>query len=434
VTYLNREAVDWALDRTVGNPNDKIVLVAIARRVNKHWAAFPGRAELASRAEIAEVSVTKCLKRLEDNGHLIRVAFAATNGQDQRTGYVLAGCGRPLGELDSEFLALAFVDRKQPGVPLATKPQHWSGERTGEGRQPATPPGSPHSDPQGRQPATPRRKEHTEDQIEQEDTFGEAAVPAARQQDQKHAAVAEVRAAAPTTNRDHQAAAAATIPTQRQAWPSNQKRNADWQAQIAAADVDELDIAAGSTSWSNDHAGTARRLAAFRLGFGTRGDVPEEIYPQFIRHMYLYLLKDVAATDECHLNELLYPLDGTIEAAPAPFRRNETVRVPVGESVASFSARMFEAASGMPPERVGPWAAEIEDFLPGLWYEKRQQARERIQAAGLPLEIETIASAAVRLMIRYYADKPKPKWPMEVVPPSMRSAFPAQSASPAWAA
>jgi hypothetical protein len=95
---------------------------------------------------------------------------------------------------------------------------------------------------------------------------------------------------------------------------------------------------------------------------------------------------------------------------------------------------MFEAASGMPPEQVGPWAAEIEDFLPGLWYEKRQQARERTRAAGLPLEIETIASAAVRLMIRYYADKPKPKWPMEVVPPSLRSAFPAQSASPAWAA
>lgn len=223
------------------------------------------------------------------------------------------------------------------------------------------------------------------------------------------------------------------MPKQRTPRPSNAKRDAKWRAQIVAADVDELDSAAANTAWSNDHHSTARRLASFRLGFGTSGSVPDELYPQFIRHMYLYLLKDVAATDECHLPELLYPLDGNIKAGPQPDKWDHTEHVPAGETAASFSARMIQVAASMPPEQLGPWAAEIEDFLPRLWYEKRHEAREQVAAQGLPLEIETTASLAVRLMIQHYANKPRPKWPAEVVPPSMRTVASITEA-PSWAA
>lgn len=236
VTYLNREGHAWASCRTTGNPLDKAVIVFIGGRMNKHWAAFPGKAEIARATEIAEATVVKCIRRLELGGHLIRVAFAATNGADQKIGYVLAGCGRPLDSLDDEFLALAFADRKQPGVPRVAKPQHWSGERKGGRVAVGHPPRVADGYPPGGCGPPLEEKEHTEDQIEQEDTFGEAAFAAPSQ---KQAAIAEVRAGAPTPNRDHEVVAAATIPTQRQLRDRRspiQQRDDDWAAQIAAAD------------------------------------------------------------------------------------------------------------------------------------------------------------------------------------------------------
>lgn len=247
------------------------------------------------------------------------------------------------------------------------------------------------------------------------------------------AAIAEVRAAAPTPKMGSSKPKQPKIPKQRQPWPSNEKRDNDWRAQIAVADVDELDGVADACR--DGHGGSAYRRAAFRLGLGAGGNVPAELYPQYIRHMYLYLLKEVAATDPEHLDEFQYPLDPTIEAGPAPYKWDETMHVPAGETAASFSSRMLQIALHMAPEQLGPWVGEIEDFLPGLWYEKRHEARECIQAQGLPLEIETIASVAVRLLIEYYANKPVPKWPMEVVPPSMRPVGAlAQAQSPPWAA
>lgn len=124
VTYLSKEGVNWAFGRAVDITSDKLVLVFIGGRMNKYWAAFPGKSEIERNTGIPEGTVVKCIRRLERDGHLVRVAFAATNGQDQKIGYVLAGCGRPLDELDDAFLALAFADRKQPGVPLTAKPQH----------------------------------------------------------------------------------------------------------------------------------------------------------------------------------------------------------------------------------------------------------------------------------------------------------------------
>lgn len=245
----------------------------------------------------------------------------------------------------------------------------------------------------------------------------------------KAPAFAEVRAGAPTQNMGSPKKGSAKIPKQRQAWPSNEKRDNDWRAQIVAADVDELDDVLST----NGHGKSAYRMSSFRLGLGTCGSVPDELHPQYIRHAYLYLLKDVAETDPEHLDELKYPLDESVEAGPAPHKWDHTEHVPAGETAASFSARMLQVTASMPPEQLGPWAAEIEDFLPSLWYQKRHKAREQVRAQGLPLEIETIASAAVRLMIQYYTDKAQPKWPAEVVPPLMRTVT-SITESPSWAA
>lgn len=245
----------------------------------------------------------------------------------------------------------------------------------------------------------------------------------------KTGSFAEVRAAAPTSSTGSLTGKSAKTSKRRTAWPSNEQRDADWRAQIVAADVDELDDVLSTSS----HGKSARRMSSFRLGFGTRGSVPNELYPQYVRHAYLYLLKDVAETDPEHLDDLKYALDETIKAGRAPYKWDHTEHVPAGETAASFSVRMIQVAASMPPEQLGPWAAEIEDFLPGLWYEKRHEAREQVAAQGLPMEIETIASVAVRLMIQYYANKSRPKWPAEVVPPSMRTVASITDA-PSWAA
>lgn len=426
--YVNSEAINWAFACVVLNTADKLVLLAIAKGANKHWASFPGRAEISRMTGIAEASIVKCIRRLERAGHLKRVPFAANNGQDQKVGYVLAGCGRPLDTLDTEFLDLAFAERKQPGAPLTAKPQHWSGAKRGEGGCAATLPGWPASHPQGGPTATPRRKEKKEERREQEEG-AIAQAPNKFEAPSTPAAIAEVRAAAPTP-KSGSTTETVRIPKQRrESYPSNQKRDNDWRAQIVAADLDELDGILDACG----HGAAAYRLSAFRLGLGAGEQVPDELYPQYVRHAYLYLLKDVAATDPGHLDEFLYPLDGSITAGSAPYKWDHTEHVPAGETAESFTARMLRMAASMPPEQLGPWAAQIEDFLPGLWYEKRYEARAFVQAQGLPLEIETIASKAVRLMIQYYADKPHPKWPAEVVPPSMRTVA-SITESPSWAA
>lgn len=245
----------------------------------------------------------------------------------------------------------------------------------------------------------------------------------------KTGSFAEVRAVAPTSNTGSSKPKAAAKPKRRKDYPSNAERDTKWRAQIVAADVDELDDVLDT----NGHGKSARRMSSFRLGFGTRGSVPDELRPQYVRHAYLYLLKDVAETDSGHLDELMYPLDTNVKAGPLPDKWDHTEHVPAGETAASFSARMVQVAASMPPEQLGPWAAEIEDFLPGLWYEKRHEAREQVATQGLPLEIETTASLAVRLMIQHYANKPRPKWPAEVVPPSMRTVASITEA-PSWAA
>lgn len=431
---MSNKAINWAFDQPITRPVDKLVLVVIANRANEHWAAFPGKAEIARKATIAESSVVHCVRRLEQGGFLMRVPFEAAHGQDQKIGYILAGGPRMFDEIDTEYLELAFADRKQAGAPKVAKPAHWSGARKskqegGQGYQTVTLAGLPTDNPQGDLTVTPRTLSKNQEGEETEQPGAVAQAPDKSVAPSNPAAIAEVRAAAPTPNRGSSTPEVAKIPKQRQLRPSNEKRDANWRAQIVAADVDELDDVLSTSG----HGKSARRMSSFRLGFGTRGNVPDELYPQHVRHAYLYLLKDVAETDPEHLDDLKYALDESIEAGRAPYKWDHTEHVPAGETAAAFSARMIQVAASMPPEQLGPWAAEIEDFLPGLWYEKRHEAREQVTGQGLPLEIETIASVAVRLMIQHYTDKPHPKWPAEVVPPSMRTVTLIAEA-PSWAA
>jgi biotin operon repressor len=313
---VNFEAIDWAFDRPIANSADKLVLLVLARRANKHWAAFPGKAEIARRTGLAERSIPKCIKRLEDDGHLVRIAFAGISGQDQKIGYVLAGGGRLLDDLDDAFLALAFADRKQLGMSSAVKPQHWSGERKGEGRQPATRGGSPHSDPQGRQGATPRSKEHREDHKEREDTFGEARDKSLAINDPAIAEAPAPPAARTTESFDQEAP---KIPAQR-TYSSNRERDDDWRIQLAMADPDNLYEALNAY---RDRLGAledwAYRTAASDLGIDLdpKDEVPEDPDDDWTRAAYLYLLKRHDNDGDWDaLFTLMEPLDPDTRAMP----------------------------------------------------------------------------------------------------------------------
>lgn len=426
MTYVNSEAIDWAFERDVSTSSNKFVLVAIAKHVNRHWAGFPSKAEIARMTKLSEVTVAKCLRELEEDGHMLRVPFVASNGQDQKPGFILAGCGRPLSEIDTDFLTAAFAHRKHAGVPQVAKPQHWSGERKGEGIGNRTLPGYRKPHPEGVGNRTPRRKEQGEDQKGQEEGTA-AQAPDKSGASSRASAIAEVRADAPTP-----ASRTTTQDTpktsKRRTYPSNQKRNDDWRAQIAAADLAEL----GNILADNPHGEAASRLACYRLGINRDQDVPDTLWPQFVQHAYLYLLKDVAASDENHLDPLLYPLDANIRAGKPGTKWDESVWTPAGETAASFGTRMQQVARSMPPEQVGPWMGEFDDFRPQICYDARQRAREYLKAHGMPLEVETIGVQAMQYVIEHYTETGGGKWPMEAVPPPMCPT--AAIEPPAWAA
>lgn len=284
---------------------------------------------------------------------------------------------------------------------------------------------------------TPTPHYSSEEQAPSEPAIAEAADTSSASHE-KPAPIGEVDAAASALKTGSLTQKTAKIPTQRKPYPSNRQRDNNWRAQIAAADVDELYSAARSLSVGENRYLSACKLAAYRLGLGADidpdEDIPANLWPQFVRHMYLYLLKDLAATDETHLDEAKCALDETITAGKQPPKWDETMWTPDGETTASFGARMKQVARGMTPAQVGPWAGEFEDFRSQIWYDARQHAREQLRKQRMPLEIETIGVQAMQFVIDHYAGTGGGKWPMEVVPPPMRPAFPAQSAPPAWAA
>lgn len=391
------------------------------------WATRGLLGEILSRPDgwsASADSLSERARRLRPDGgygegrRAVRAMFA----EGKRYGYIVAEKERigPGEDGAGRFrTVLAFYDTPQPGTGSGTSVP--PAETAKDQVAPGTGSGTSESG------TSIERTEEKEAGSTKDPAVAEA--PDKSVASSKTGSFAEVRAAAPTSNTRSSRSKAATRPKQRKGYPSNAERDAQWRAQIVAADVDELDDVLST----NGHGKSAYRMSSFRLGFGTRGNVPNEIRPQYVRHAYLYLLKDVAETDSGHLDELMYPLNTNVKAGPQPDKWDHTEHVPAGETAASFSARMFQVAASMPPEQLGPWAAEVEDFLPGLWYEKRHEARKQVATQGLPLEIETIASVAVRLMIQYYADKPRPKWPAEVVPPPMRTVTSITEA-PSWAA
>lgn len=131
---MSNEALDWAFRVDIRRSADKLVLLALADAANEHWACFPVKDEIAAKASCAETSVVHCTRRLEEGGHLVRIAFEAPHGQDQKIGYVLAGGGR-LESLDEEFLCAAFAKRKLDGRPRLEKPKHWTGGRKSDAAQ-----------------------------------------------------------------------------------------------------------------------------------------------------------------------------------------------------------------------------------------------------------------------------------------------------------
>lgn len=427
--YVNREAIDWTFERTVGVSNDKLVLLAIARRANKHWASFPSKAEIARVTGLSEVSLPRSFKRLEDEGHMVRVAFAAGNRQEQRIGFVLAGCGRPLDSLDADFLALAFASRKQSGTPMAAKPQHWRGERIGEGRTAATPQGRTGATPEGGSAATPRRKEHTEDRKEQEEAFGRAADSSAAAANQ--GAIARVAAAAATQNSG--SSAEPGIPKQRTPREASgrEQRDDDWRVQLAAANVGLLESALdcyritrdGVFAWALGEAGG-------ELGIDPDPDESLQDKPELLRNTILFLLKKHAGEPDV-LDELTWPLDDQLEAEPRRREWDVNCYAPQGMTVRTFAEQMCEAVRNMAPPERGPQIAEIRRDKPGVWRECRDKAKRFLRDRNIPAEITEINAVAMQYAILRYL--PNGKWPMAVVPALMRP-MAAQAESPSWAA
>ena len=437
--YFNAEAVDWTFERTVGVSNDKLVLLAIARRANKHWAAFPSKAEIARITGLSEASLPRSFKRLEDEGHMVRIAFAAGNRQEQKIGFVLAGCGRPLDALDADFLALAFASRKQSGTPMAAKPQHWSGERIGEGRTAATPQGRTGATPGGCTAATPRRKEQEEDQKEQED----GAIAQARDRSRPPSnppAIAEVAAIA-------EAPAGAGVPTNGESAGkageearrgNTRQRDDNWRAQLEAADLDDLhdalaayhDARCGLEEW-------AYRTAASDLGidFGADGEIPEAPDGSWTRLTYLYLLKkhDSDPGDWEIQSALLEPLDSSIQAPERPYQVVHKLPPPNGVSPREFADQMKAVVTLMEPTEIGPYIAEFREARRGVWWESLGKAEELLRERKQKVTAQAKNYAALHVAIDRYVKRGT--WEMELVPPSMRpQRWQSAGEAPPWAA
>lgn len=429
MNYVNREAIDWSFERAVETPNDKLVLLTIARRANKYWAAFPSKKELARITGLAEATIDKSLRRLDAGGHLARVPFVATNGQDQRPGFVLAGGGRVPDGLDAEFLAVAFAERKQMGVPLAVKPQHWSGANGKEGGASASLGGGRYSPPEGGAGAAPRRKEHTEDRKGQEEAFGRAADRSAAAANQ--GAVARVAAAAATRNSG--SLVEPEIPKQRMPREPNgrEQRDDDWRVQLAAADVGLLESALDCYRITRDGVFVwALGEAGGELGIDADPDESLQGNPELLRNTILFLLKKHAGEPDV-LEELTWPLDNRLEAEPRRREWDVNCYAPQEMTTRTFAEQMCEAVRNMAPLERGPQIAEIRRDKPGVWRECRDKAKRFLRDRNIPAEITEINAVAMQYAILRYL--PNGKWPMAVVPVALRP-MARQSEAPPWAA
>lgn len=438
MNYVNREAVDWVFELAVDTPNDKLVLLAIARRANKHWAAFPSKKELARITGLAEATIDKSIRRLDAARHLARVPFVAANGQDQRPGFVLAGGGRVPDRLDAEFLAMAFAERKQSGMPLAMKPQHWSGENGREGGASASLGGGRYSLPEGGATATPRRKNNKEERREQE----EGAVAQERDQSRPPSipALAEVAAIA-----EDPAGAGASIGGKLEGKGGEaayrgdvRQRDDNWRAQLQAADLDDLhdalaeyyDARSGLEMW-------AYRTAASDLGidFGDDEDVPDSPDGDWTRLAYLYLLKkhDPNPDDYEIQCVLLEPLDDTIQAPARGYKRVEKLPPPAGVSPREFADQMKAVVTQMEPAEIGLYVAEFREARRGVWWESLSKAEELLRERKQKVTAQAKNYVALHVAIDRYVGRGT--WEMELVPPSMRfQGWQSVGEAPPWAA
>jgi hypothetical protein len=322
---------------------------------------------------------------------------------------------------------------------MTAKPQHWSGERIGEGRTAATPQGRTTATPGGRTAATPRRKEQEEDQKGQEDS----AIAQARDESRPPSnppAIAEVAAIAEAP------AKAGAIANGKSAGKEGEtahrgdtrQRDDSWRLQLQAADLDDLydalaayhDARSGLEEW-------AYRTAASDLGidFGAGEEVPEQADGDWTRLTYLYLLKkhDSDPGDWDIQSALLEPLDNSIQAPERPYRKVEKLPPPAGVSPQEFAEQMKAAVTLMEPTEVGLYIAEFKDARRGVWWESLAEAEEQLRARKQKVTAQAKNYVALHVAIDRYVGRGT--WEMELVPPSMRrQGWQSAGEAPPWAA
>jgi Helix-turn-helix domain len=441
---MNDVARNWAGDLELPGPRGKqSILKEVGDFANEHWAAWPSRKTLAKKTGLNPTTVSNYLRDLVKDGLLVPVPWRNEEGGDAGNGYYLTGCPEAP---DFAPIEVAFKNRRS-GYPRGYKPAWWSGEKgTGlnthapENEDPPWEPGhtdmrgAPHwCEGEGHTGVTPieDKNKRTTSERSTPPAIAEAPVPGAQQQDQ--AAVAEVRAGAPTTNRDHQVVAEPRIPTQRQQRDRRspiQQRDDDWAAQIAAADygalqcaVDEYEEARGKLwKWAQDTAGIDMGVLP---GIEWEGREEEQY-----RAAYLWLLKKHA--DDDWLDALLYPLDQRIKASVPAYEWDKYCATPPGMTTEEFVNQMRQVLEAMTEEEWGPQVAEIRHVRSEIWAQRREEAKVYLRGRKLPVEAVPMNRLAIWFTILHYRNKGK--WPAAVVPPSLRSMSLIQGQAPSRAA
>lgn len=435
---MSNEAINWAFATDVSRSTDKLVLLVLANAANEHWACFPGKEEIATKASCAPSSIVHCTRRLEAAGHLARIPFKALAGQDQKIGYVLAGGGRING-LDEEFLALAFAARKLPGRPLPDKPKHWSGQRRDDavsiefeqGDQLVTLAGQGDYlvTPRGDQLVTPRTLSRTPTTTKDSDAATAAsisldAIASSMPCDDAHASSAAAMAAA----RDESATESRTTKAKPRR-VSLDKRLDEHLAALGPAVVDallqELDDGSrdGIIDWS---AKRARKELGLDWSADPRDDSGGKYARLVVGKALMKLTKPNGGGTSAEADDLLGAFDWPVDRRPSPGKkpRKDRPRLPwivyyhrpaEADDPKAHDA-LYGRVTALSDAALAAKVTEFRTYRPGLWKDSDQSAREQFEAQGARADASQVTRLAYQYAIKHAIDNYKGSWPMFVIP------------------
>lgn len=86
---MSWKALDWSITIEVSTPIERLVLMLLANRADQNLSCYPSIRKLVSESSAARSTVLKALRKLEDDGLVVRVAQYHESGARRSNRYVL---------------------------------------------------------------------------------------------------------------------------------------------------------------------------------------------------------------------------------------------------------------------------------------------------------------------------------------------------------